>query len=66
MNPPADPAAMVIAAAAAAAGDASEDNVADLLLATVTLARAAGLDPEAVLRRRALHFRHELAGSAGA
>ena len=65
-KPPADPAAMVIAAAPAAAGDASEDNVADLLLATVTLARQAGLDPEAVLRRRALRFRHELAGSAGA
>ena len=64
-HPPTDPGAMVTAAAAAAAADASEDNVAALLLATVTLARQAGLDPEAVLRRRALHFRDELAGSAG-
>ncbi len=63
---PEDPAAMVTAAAEAAAGDASAENLADLLLATVTLARQSGLDPEAVLRRRALQFRDELAGSAGA
>jgi XTP/dITP diphosphohydrolase len=64
-NPPDDAGALVRAAAAAAADDASEQNVADLLLATVTLARKAGLDPEAVLRRRALHFRDELAGGGG-
>jgi XTP/dITP diphosphohydrolase len=65
-NPPADPGALVTAAASAATAEPSEENVADLLSATVTLARQAGLDPEAVLRRRALRFRDELAGSAGA
>ncbi|HEX4016495.1 MAG TPA: MazG family protein [Frankiaceae bacterium] len=65
-SPPADPASLVTAAADAAASEATEENVADLLLATVILARRAGLDPEAVLRRRALQFRDELAGSAGA
>ena len=64
-NPPADPGALVTAAATAAADDPSEEHVAELLLATVTLARQAGLDPEAVLRRRALHFRDELADPAG-
>jgi hypothetical protein len=65
-NPPADPGALVTSAASAATAEPSEENVADLLSATVTLARQAGLDPEAVLRRRALRFRDELAGSAGA
>ncbi len=64
-SPPDDPGAQVTSAAAAAAADASGENVADLLLATVTLARSAGLDPEAVLRRRALQFRDELTASAG-
>jgi XTP/dITP diphosphohydrolase len=57
---PDDPAAQVEAAAAAAAADPSETNVAELLLAAVTLARASGVDSEAALRRRALRFKDEL------
>ncbi len=53
-SPPADPAAVVTAASEAAAADPAADTIADLLVATVALARSAGLDPEAVLRRRAL------------
>jgi len=59
-SPPADPAAAVTSAAAAAAADPASDTIADLLVATVALARGAGLDPEAVLRRRAIAFRDEL------
>ena len=58
--PPADPAAAVRSAAAEAAAEPTEGNVADLLLAAVTLARAGGIDPEAALRRRALRFKDEL------
>jgi XTP/dITP diphosphohydrolase len=65
-TPPAHPGAVVTAAAGAAALDPTQDTVADLLAAAVTLARSAGLDPEAVLRRRALLFRDELTGSSGA
>ncbi len=57
---PDDPAGQVEAAAAAAAADPSETNVAELLLAAVTLARASGVDAEAALRRRALRLRDEL------
>jgi XTP/dITP diphosphohydrolase len=60
--PPDDPAAAVTSAAEAAGAKPSEATIADLLEATVTLARAAGLDPEAVLRRRALQFRDDLNG----
>ncbi len=60
-TPPADPGAAVTSAADAAAAQPSAETVAELLDATVALARAAGLDPEAVLRRRALQFRDELA-----
>ena len=47
-------------AAAAAAAHPTEAAVADLLLAAVTLARSAGVDPEAALRRRALLLHDEL------
>jgi XTP/dITP diphosphohydrolase len=57
---PDDPAGQVEAAAAAAAADPSETNVAELLLAAVTLARASGVDAEAALRRRALRFKNDL------
>jgi XTP/dITP diphosphohydrolase len=57
---PSDPAGEVLAAAAEAAGSASEAAIADLLLAAVTLARSAGVDPEAALRRRAIVLREEL------
>jgi MazG family protein len=60
-SPPSDPGAAVTSAADAAAAQPSAETVAELLDATVALARAAGLDPEAVLRRRALQFRDELA-----
>jgi XTP/dITP diphosphohydrolase len=59
--PPDDPGAALTAAAATAADEPSPENVADLLAATVVLARSAGVDPEAVLRRRAMAFREELA-----
>jgi XTP/dITP diphosphohydrolase len=59
-SPPENPAAVVTSAAEAAAADPSAESIADLLVATVALARGAGLDPEAVLRRRALQFRDEL------
>jgi XTP/dITP diphosphohydrolase len=62
-SPPADPAAEVISAARAAAAEPAAGTVADLLVATVALARGAGLDPEAVLRRRALEFRDQLTSS---
>ncbi len=59
-NPPDDAGAAVTSAADAAAAEASAESIADLLVAAVALARAAGIDPEAVLRRRALQFRDEL------
>ena len=58
--PPADPGAELQAAAASAANDPNEANVAELLLAAVTLARSSGVDPEAALRRRALALRDDL------
>jgi XTP/dITP diphosphohydrolase len=57
---PADPGAQVRTAADSAAADPSEANVAELLLAAVTLARANGVDPEAALRRQALQLRQAL------
>lgn len=63
-SPPTDPGGDVQQAAEAAAADPSEDNLAELLLAAVTLARAGGVDPEAALRRRALRLRDELSGSS--
>ncbi len=59
-SPPDQPGEQVQDAARVAAGDPTEAAVADLLLAAVTLARSAGIDPEAALRRRALRLRDEL------
>ncbi len=59
-SPPDDAATQVESAAGSAASDPSEANLAELLLAAVTLARASGVDPEAALRRRALRFKDEL------
>jgi XTP/dITP diphosphohydrolase len=59
-SPPADAAAAVRDAAESAASEPTEQTVAELLLAAVTLARGAGIDPEAVLRRRALTLRAQL------
>lgn len=63
-SPPADPAAHLGAAATDAAADPSETNIAELLLAAVTLARAQGVDAEAALRRRALRLKDELNDAA--
>jgi XTP/dITP diphosphohydrolase len=59
---PDDPAEAVRAAAADAAGEATDESVAALLMAAVTLARSAGIDPEAALRRQAMKLREELNG----
>ncbi len=59
-SPPADPGAAVTAAASRAGAEPSEESVAELLMAVVTLARAAGVDPEAALRRRAMTLRDDL------
>ena len=57
---PAEPGEGVQDAALRAAADPTEAAVAELLLAAVTLARSAGIDPEAALRRRALALRDAL------
>jgi len=59
-SPPADAGAEVAAAASRAAAEPSEESIAELLLAAVSLARSAGVDPEAALRRRAMSLREEL------
>jgi XTP/dITP diphosphohydrolase len=61
---PADPAEQLRAAAAHAADEPTDDSVAELLMAAVTLARSTGIDPEAALRRQAMALREEL-NSAG-
>jgi len=60
-----EPGERVREAAALAASDPTEGAIADLLMTAVTLARSAGIDAEAALRRRALQLRDEL-DSAGA
>ncbi len=65
-SPPEQPGQAVRAAAEAAAGNPSEEHVAELLLAAVTLARSAGVDPEAALRRRTLRLRDDLQAAEGA
>jgi XTP/dITP diphosphohydrolase len=60
---PADPGGQALEAAAEAAGETTEDTIADLLMAAVTLARSAGIDPEAALRRQAMQLREELNSS---
>jgi XTP/dITP diphosphohydrolase len=57
---PGDPAEQVKSAAADAAGDPTDESIAELLMSVVTLARSAGVDPEAALRRHAMQLREEL------
>jgi XTP/dITP diphosphohydrolase len=60
---PADPGGQALEAAAEAANAPTDENIADLLMAAVTLARSAGIDPEAALRRQAMQLRAELDAS---
>jgi XTP/dITP diphosphohydrolase len=62
-TPPSDPGGQALEAAAEAANATTEESVADLLMAAVTLARSAGIDPEAALRRQAMQLREELNSS---
>jgi XTP/dITP diphosphohydrolase len=57
---PDNPGEQVREAAAEAADEATEESVAELLMAAVTLARSAGIDPEAALRRHAMKLREDL------
>lgn len=60
---PDNPGEQVRNTAAGAADEATDDSIAELLMAAVTLARSAGVDPEAALRRRAMRLRTELNAS---